>query len=814
MPAKAQEAYTNPVIAQKGVADPFILKWNGEYYLYVTGDPIRAFHSTDLVRWEEIGPVLSSSDAPDAWNQTAVWAPEVVYRNGRFYLYYTAARASDDWRVGEMTRRVGVGVSDSPRGPFEDVGHPVTPGWGIDGHVFRDPDGGDEYLFYSYLYEPRLPGAGIVAGRLASRDRVAGPLSHVTRGSEAWEDKDGDPHNGSVRYTNEAPTVLKRHGIYYMMYSGGSWDRPTYSLAYATSDEVMQDGLDGPGWAKSMPPILCSTSLVEGPGHNTVVKAPNNVDDITGYHARVVPFGGPGERQPFIDRLYWNHDRMHLQAPSLGALPAPDRPAFADRFNRSNGELGADWRVESGSWQIDADQAKQTQSASGLALPRAEPLAHYVFEANLRMPGAAPQGAAGVAAYYADEQNHLDVWLDRGKKALVTTGILGGEALDEETTSLPEDFRFDAYHQLLVTKNADRLRVTLDGVNRQERALEDLSAGTVGLRTRGAQADFDGVALTPHYGDHFDESDASWTRQSGAWIVDEGALHQSAGGSARYMALKGDPAADYEFTASLRWRGQESTEAKAGIVAAATPEGEAVVAGFNKTIWPFARLWVQHLAEGDVRQSFSVGLPRGFDYDVYHTLRVVKRGGAFTFYLDGEETAAARFPLGTARPGLFTEGVRAAFDDAAMKHLGVLPNRILDGSFEAEAWAETTGAPEPPWQLSGEARPHRCCAHSGSHRLLLTADGDAARQTISGLAPGAYTLYAWATTRGAEAEVRVEPAGGSVQRASAAGGDWQQIQIDFDVAEGPGSATISVSGRFEDRADAFVAADDFYLFKR
>ena len=58
------------------------------------------------------------------------------------------------------------------------------------------------------------------------------PHSDVTRGSEAWEDKDGDPNNGSLRYTNEAPTVLKRHGKYYMMYSGGSWDLPTYALAY------------------------------------------------------------------------------------------------------------------------------------------------------------------------------------------------------------------------------------------------------------------------------------------------------------------------------------------------------------------------------------------------------------------------------------------------------------------------------------------------------------------------------------------------------------------------------------------------------
>ena len=50
--------------------------------------------------WTEIGPVLHGSDDPDAWNQADVWAPEVVYRNGTFYLYYTASKASPHWRVG------------------------------------------------------------------------------------------------------------------------------------------------------------------------------------------------------------------------------------------------------------------------------------------------------------------------------------------------------------------------------------------------------------------------------------------------------------------------------------------------------------------------------------------------------------------------------------------------------------------------------------------------------------------------------------------------------------------------------------------
>ena len=101
VPLRAQTPYTNPVLGnpqqvEQELADLFVLKWNGEYYLYVSGSPILAYHSTDLVHWNALGPVLRASSQAD------VWAPEVVYRNGKFYLYYTASRKSDHWRVGEM----------------------------------------------------------------------------------------------------------------------------------------------------------------------------------------------------------------------------------------------------------------------------------------------------------------------------------------------------------------------------------------------------------------------------------------------------------------------------------------------------------------------------------------------------------------------------------------------------------------------------------------------------------------------------------------------------------------------------------------
>jgi GH43 family beta-xylosidase len=803
----AQSVFTNPVLSDpRGVADPFILKWNGEYYLYTTGDPIRAYHSTDLVEWEEIGPVLSSSDDPEAWNQVDVWAPEVVYRNGTFYLYYSASRASDDWRVTEEARRVGVAVGDSPRGPFVDSGSPVTPGWGIDGHVFRDPASGRDYLFYSYLYEPDLPGAGQVVDSLVTPFRTGRTPTHVIRGSEAWEDKDGDPNNGSLRYTNEAPTVLERDGRYYMLYSGGSWDLPTYALAYAVSDTVMPaGGLEGGGWEKVTPPILRANDLVQGPGHNTVTVAPNNVHRVTAYHGRAVPFRSPGDRQTFLDRLYWNGERPYLRPPTLGARAAPDRPAFADRFDRSGGGLGPAWEVEAGSWRV-ADGAA---AGSGVAVPAIEPLRHYVFEANVR-----PRDArAGAVAWYGAGGGRLVVWLDPSSRTLRTEGTLDGEEIEEVRTPLGPGFRFDAWHQLLVIRNGGRFQVHLDGVRMQERAGPD-GPGRPGLAAENGSGQFDGIAVTPHFRDGFDDPRVDWETLGGTWLVDEGAIHQVAGGPAIHTALKGDPARDYEFTAGLRWRDQVSDRSRAGIVAAADERGGMVVAGFDRTIWPYARFHVRYLRDGEVRDTLSVGIPRGFVYDAYHTIRVVKQGDGFTFFLDGREIAAARFPLDVTRPGLYTEGARAAFDDVAMTRVVIPRNLLLDGSFEAERWAQGDGAARTPWQLSGSAEVVECCAYEGTHRILLTGDDGRAHQIVAGLPPGDYTLLAWTIARGAEAVVEVMPAGGESTSRPAVGGSWRRVEVEFEVEEGGGPVQVTLGGRFSGEAGAYVAVDNLYLVRR
>ncbi len=644
---------------------------------------------------------------------------------------------------------------------------------------------------------------------MLSRFSLEGTPSNVTVGTEAWEDKDAIPGNGSLRYTNEGPTVLKRDARYYMMYSGGSWDLPTYALGYATTEAIPSEGLDGPGWDKVVPPILRSTPLVDAPGHNTVTKAPNNVDDITAYHARTVPFAGPGDRQTFVDRLYWLGARMHLDQPSLAYKPAPDRPLVGDLFNAASPSLGSGWNVLSGEWRQEDGVARQARTADGIALVNAPALNHYVFEANVLL--AANKGRAGVVAARYDNGDRFDIWLDPARRALVTTGRVDGRSIGPVESRLDEDFRFDVFHQILISRDGKELQVTLDGVRMQPQRIPE-GAARPGLATSGAAADFDGAAFTPFYEDFFSGPDSSWTTVGKGWMADEGAFHQVAGSAERYLALKGDWATDYEFEASVRFRDQESTASTAGIVAAWSDDGDLVLAGFDRTNWPAARFHVRHLVNGATRDSFAVPLPRGFQYDAFHTIRVVKEGSAFSFYLDGAETAAARFNVGEAIPGLYTEGVRAAFDWARMKWTIVPQNLLLNGSLETEQWEDPASIATNPWKVSGAASFNYCCAYSGLRRLAITGADGRAMQVVPDLARGSYSLFAFVNAREAEGVVTVDTPAGKTINATITGGYWQPVRIDFDLDQ-EGSVAVSLTGRFPG-GDGLVAADDFLLVPR
>jgi len=249
-PAQAK-TYRNPLLPEREIADPFVLRVDKTYYLYATTDTrgYEVFVSDDLVHWERKARVFEDPRGGD-------WAPEVFHNrrgDGKFYLYYTDNMPGT--RRAGLEKQIGVAVANSPLGPFEDKG-PLAE-HSIDAHAFQDDDG-QLYLYYVQL----AGGFKIVVQPMADPLRKSGEPRVLIRPTEEWEKRSGE--------VTEGPFILKRQGTYYLTYSGTGADSPDYGIGYATSKSPT-----GPFVKYAGNPIAHRGGSVLGPGHHCVAEGPD-----------------------------------------------------------------------------------------------------------------------------------------------------------------------------------------------------------------------------------------------------------------------------------------------------------------------------------------------------------------------------------------------------------------------------------------------------------------------------------------------------------------------------------------------------------
>lgn len=211
--------------------DPSILAHDGAYYmvnssfLYFPCIPISK--SYDLVNWETIGHAITNPDYIDfsIYSQgRGLWAPDISYSNGLFYIVVTL-RGDDDMK---LTHRQMVVYSDKPEGPYS---KPVfIDEKGIDPSLFHDDDGKHYMLFNTSVKILPLADDCLSA---------AGPVRVL--------------FDGCTKVKTEGPHLLKKDGYYYLiMAEGGTGDGHMITCARATS-------LDGPFEECPHNPLLTQT---------------------------------------------------------------------------------------------------------------------------------------------------------------------------------------------------------------------------------------------------------------------------------------------------------------------------------------------------------------------------------------------------------------------------------------------------------------------------------------------------------------------------------------------------------------------------
>lgn len=312
--------YQNPVWPGY-FADPFVLRWGGEYFAYGTGERLEAdgrggvgafkiLRSRDLVSWEPVGAALTVA----ADDTQSYWAPEVAEHGGRFYLYYSKAPAGRD-----ELHRVRVAVADHPLGPFHDAGAvlPELEGFCIDANPFRDPRDGRWYLYFAKDFFEERTGTGLAVVPLSDDLlRAAGPSQPVLRANADWQiyerDRDLYGKKWTAWHTVEGPCVVEHEGRYFCLYSGGNWQTHDYGVSYAVAAHPL-----GP-WthAEEIGPLVLRQRPggLLGPGHNSYTVAPDGRTGVIVYHAW--DFERTARRM-CIDRLMWTNGGPRCDGPTI-----------------------------------------------------------------------------------------------------------------------------------------------------------------------------------------------------------------------------------------------------------------------------------------------------------------------------------------------------------------------------------------------------------------------------------------------------------------------------------------------------------------
>lgn len=239
------------------IGDPFILREDNGYYMYATSDAtgFRVFYSEDLTEWKDLGLCYNGLEG---WGYMDFWAPEVVKHGGRYIMYFTAKDKKTD------SLRTGVAVADRPEGLFKDTGKPMFDfGYAtIDASAFTDDDG-KSYLYYVKDCSQNIVG-GVRTSQIFAAEMNEDMLSLKGEGKLiATPDCDWEMHPDWQ--WNEAPSVVKHKGKYYLTYSVNCFDSLYYSVGYAVSDHPMGKFVK----AAENPVLKYRENVISGPGHNS-----------------------------------------------------------------------------------------------------------------------------------------------------------------------------------------------------------------------------------------------------------------------------------------------------------------------------------------------------------------------------------------------------------------------------------------------------------------------------------------------------------------------------------------------------------------
>lgn len=312
--------------------DPSMIRVGDDYYIATSTfewfPGVEIHHSRDLVNWRVLTHPLTRTSQMDLRGNPSsgsIWAPNLTYDNGIYYLLYTDVK--------------------SRRGPFKDLHNylvtatHITGPWsepiyinssGFDPCLFHDDDGRKWLFNMLWDYRKGRPKfAGIVMQQYSKEEgRLTGPVRNVFKGTDIG--------------VTEGPNMYKHGGYYYMLCAeGGTGYNHAGTLARSKT-------IDGPYEADPNYPLLTTVNDPEHPllkaGHGALVETQTGEWYIAHLCARPLPgrMLSPLGRETSLQKVEWTEDgwlrlagggrlpSVHVPAPALPPHPFEAEPAKDD----------------------------------------------------------------------------------------------------------------------------------------------------------------------------------------------------------------------------------------------------------------------------------------------------------------------------------------------------------------------------------------------------------------------------------------------------------------------------------------------------
>lgn len=286
----------NPII-EGWYADPEGVILDKQYWVFPTFSAkynqqvfLDAFSSKDMVTWKKHEHIIDTTVIK--WAYMAMWAPSIVKKDKKYYLFFSANDIQSKARNGKEDDHnggIGIAVANKPEGPYKDhLGKPLINQFynnaqPIDQYVFQDKDE-QFYIIYGGWGRCNI-------GKLNDDFTALVPFPDGNLVKEIT------PKN----YV-EGPTMFIRNGKYYLMWSEGGWTNGTYKVAYGVSDSVF-----GP-FERVSTVLEADESIATGAGHHSVINIPKTDEWYMVYHRRPIPNLDRDHRVVCIDKMFFDKD--------------------------------------------------------------------------------------------------------------------------------------------------------------------------------------------------------------------------------------------------------------------------------------------------------------------------------------------------------------------------------------------------------------------------------------------------------------------------------------------------------------------------